>query len=404
MKIPIKVSDLMDEKSRYTGSLEDRSIRVPLELRRECNIKLSDFINLKSINGDLIALKVSMSYIDDAEADSMTAYVTRNVFDALNLDDIKGGHNQEVLLFDGMTLGCDPELFLVNGNTHDIVSPKVICKAKYGQVGHDGYMLEVRPLPSPSEVVVVKNLWTCLSRAREMLNKSKKVDGNNTLMCAMSHYRNITAGFHIHFGIPNELKGGLKYGKRWSVNNQIARVLDYYVGIPAIIPEGEDDCTRRTSLDIEYGKPGEWRQEAATFEYRVPGGNLLRHPTLAMGIIGLGAIVMEDALSRISMCTDGFKNLGVIKSVKDIQEIYPNVPEMLDVSKIICSRSVKPAINLLDTIVDDVESMVGFERRRNSIEQMVKCLRGGHTFSPYVDINWRLQNEKQQRSMDVSSA
>jgi len=393
----------MDEKSRYTGSLEDRAIRVPLELRRICNMKLSDFINLKSSNDDLIALKVSMAYRGDAEADDTTAYVTRNVFDVLNLSDVKSCHKQEVLPLEGITLGCDPELFLIDKNSRRIVSPKTICKAKYGQVGHDGYMLEVRPLPSPSEVVVVKNLWTCLSRAREMLNNVKKINGNNVLMYATSYYKNITAGFHIHFGIPYKLQGGFKYGRRWSVKNQIARVLDYYIGIPSIIPEGEDDCVRRTSLDIEYGKPGEWRQEGATFEYRVPGGHLLRHPILSMGIIGLGAIVMEDAISRVNACTNGFKNLEVVKSIKDIQEIYPNVPEILDVSKIICSRSVKPAMSLLDTIIKDVESMVGFKRRLASIEQMVKCLYNGYTFSPYIDDNWRLQDEEQQRSMDVSS-
>lgn len=404
MKISIRVSDLMNRKSRYLGSLEDRVIRIPAELRDVCEMELGDFANLRSTNGEIISLRVSRAYLEDAEADPLSAYTTRNVFDGLHLEDVKMQHEQEIDIFEGITLGCDPELFIVSRSNGEVINARRIFR-KYGQVGSDGLMLEIRPLPSTSEWVVANNIWTCLHRARKMLDTSKRIDGSKVGMIAASHYGGLTAGFHLHFGMPRELRGGRRGGKRWSLNNQIARALDYYVGIPSILPEGETDNVRRSAQHIVYGKPGEWRQEGATFEYRVPGGYMLRHPVLTVGLIGLGAIVMEDALSRIRMCTDNFQKLGTVSRIEDLQEIYPNVPDIFKLYKTICSASIKPARSYLDTILIDVAGMVGFGKRKNSIEEMFRCIYNGVQFSPDIEKNWRLfYNEKQQRSMDVLPA
>lgn len=404
MRISMRVSDLMNKKSRYLGSLEDRVIRVPAELRDVCEMELGDFANLRSVNGEIISLRVSRAYLKDAEGDPLSGYVTRNVFDGLHLEELKRQHEQEIDIFEGITLGCDPELFLVARTNGEVINARRIFR-KYGQVGNDGLMLEIRPLPSTSEWIVAHNIWTCLHRARKMLNAAKRVDGSKIVMLAASSYGGLTAGFHLHFGIPKELRGGRKGGRRWSLNNQIARALDYYVGIVSILPEGETDNIRRSAQHVVYGKPGEWRQEGATFEYRVPGGSMLRHPILTVGLIGLGAIVMEDALSRIRMCTNNFQNLEVVNRTEDLQEIYPNVPDIFELYKTICSTSIKPARAHLDTILKDITGMVGFEKRKKSIERMFQCIYNGAQFSPDIETNWRFfYNEKQQRSMDVLSA
>jgi hypothetical protein len=404
MRISIKVSNLMNLKSKYLGSLEDRVIRVPAELRELCAMELGSFANLMAQDGKIVSLRVSKAYEKDVESDTHVAYVTRNVFDGLKLSNPKMCHEQEIDTYQGVTLGCDPELFLVFRKTGKMLSAKDVFH-RYGQVGTDGFMLEFRPLPSTDEWVVAANIGKCLQRARQMLNSSRKVDGTKVAMLAASCYGGICAGFHLHFGIPRELRGGAKEGRRWHINNQIARVLDYYVGIPSIVPEGEKDSYRRTSTTITYGKPGEWRQEGATFEYRVPGGYMLRHPVLTVGLLGLGAIVMEDTLSRLSACTDNFQKLGVVSRIEELQEIYPNVPTIFELYKYISCKSVEPAKALMDKILTDLTRMVGFERRKKSIEQMFRAIYDGKEFNADVENNWRpFYNEKQQRSVGVLPA
>lgn len=404
MRISIKVSDLMNTKSKYLGSLEDRVIRVPAELRDLCGMELGDFANLRSIKNEIISLRISRAYFKNAHNDPLSGYVTRNVFDGLHLKEIKMQHEQEIDIFEGITLGCDPELFIVAKGNGEIINAKRIFR-KYGQVGSDGLMLEIRPLPSTDEWVVAHNIWTCLYRARKALNESRNIDGSKVMLLAASYYSGLAAGFHLHFGIPKELIGGGRNTRRWALRNQIARALDYYVGITSILPEGETDNVRRSAPHVTYGKPGEWRQEGVTFEYRVPGGYMLRHPVLTIGLLGLGAIVMEDALSRIRMCTDNFRKLEAINRTEDLQEIYPHVPDIFELYRTIACANIGPAKAYLDTILTDVSKMVGFEKRKKSIEKMFKCIYDGVEFSPYIEENWRLfYNEKQQRSVDVLSA
>lgn len=405
MRIPIRVSDLMDSKSRCLGSLEDCLIRMPAELRDVCGADIGGFVNLRRLDGEMLSLRVSKTYVPDVDSDPLSAYVTQNVFEGLNLSDIKKKHLQEIDVIDGITLGCDPELFLVSRFDGRLICPTEMKFLRSGEVGSDGMMLEVRPIPSTSEWVVAHNIWTCLRRARLMLDKVKKPNGKTIAMVAASQYKQYTAGFHLHFGIPKELRGGVEFGEKYHFRNQIGRVLDYYVGIVSILPEGEHDNIRRSSVDTPYGKPGEWRQKGVTFEYRVPGGYMLRHPVLAVGLIGLGAIVVEDALSRMAACTDNFKNLGVLKHTSDLKEIYPNIPDVFELYKTVTATSIKPARAYLDTILSDITKMVGFDKRKKSVERMFKCIYDGTSFRPDIEDSWRLfYNEKQQRSMDVLSA
>lgn len=405
MEIPIRVSSPMDEKSRCLGSLEDRLIRMPAELRDFCDANIGSFVNLRTLEGEILSLRVSKTYVPDVESDPLSAYVTRNVFETLSLNDIKKRHLQDVAVFKGITLGCDPELFLVSRLDGRLINPTEMHFIRSGDVGSDGMMLEVRPIPSTSEWVVAHNIWTCLRKARLMLDKVRKPDGRTVAMVAASCYNRYTAGFHLHFGIPAELQGGREGGKRWSVRDKMARVLDYYVGMVSILPEGEHDNFRRSDVDVVYGKPGEVRQEGITFEYRVPGGYMLRHPILTVGLIGLGAIVVEDALSRIAACTDNFRKLEVVKYASDLREIYPNIPSIFELYKTMTSVSIKPARSYLDTILEDLTKMVGFDNRKKSIEKMFKCIYDGTLFSPDIEKSWRLfYDEKQQRPMDILSA
>jgi len=406
MRISIRISSLMENRSRYPGSGENRYIRVPFELRDICELKVGSFVNLRSTGGKIVTLKVNPAYNKDVTTDPLSAYVSRGVFEALELELGKKRYEQEIDVIEGMTLGCDPEFFLVNAQDWSVVRACSLFYSKYGQLGYDGLLMELRPLPSTDEKVIVDSLWRLIQQARTKFNsmKLRGLTSEQIMMVGTSHYKGITAGFHLHFGLPPQLLGGVREGVRWHVKNQIARAMDYYVGIPSILPEGQEDYIRRTSKHIEYGKPGEWRQEGVTFEYRVPGGFLLRHPILTLGILGLGAIVMEDTLSRIKACTNSFQDLKVISSTNNLKEIYPNVLGIFDLYKVICSKDLTIAKVHLNTILDDLTKMVGFEKRKDSIEQMFRCIYDGTKFCPDLEKNWRSFYEKQQRSVDVLSA
>lgn len=386
MRILIKVSELMDEKARYLGSLEDRYIRIPSDLRDVHQLEEGEFVSLRVKTGEIITLQVSMAYKKDVSDDPFSAYVTREVFNALHLTEEVKRHEQEIDVVDNITLGCDPEFFLIDKRNTEIVQAYRLFK-KFGQVGHDGVLMEVRPLPSTSEIVVMNNIYNLIGKARESINRHKKIDGSNVVMMAASHYRGLTTGFHLHFGLPPQILGFNKKPKK-AFQRQIVRALDYYVGIPAIIPEGEEDYIRRAAPHIIYGKPGEMRVDNRTLEYRVPGGSLMRHPILTVGILGLGAIVIEDAVSRMKMCTNAFNKLEDVSSPEHLKDIYPNIPDVFELYRTICSKDLTTARKHMDIITNDISQMVGFEKRKSSIEQFFRCIYDGTQFSRDIEENW----------------
>jgi hypothetical protein len=156
---------------------------------------------------------------------------------------------------------------------------------------------------------------------------------------------------------------------------------------------------------VDYGKPGGYRLDARTLEYRVPGGSLLRHPKLAKGILGLGAVVIEDAVSRIYEKTDGFKNLKLMSTEGNIRELYPHIPNIHDLFYMICNFNTEAAVNQVKVIIDDVKQMVSFKNRQKAVEDFFTSITTGEIFSNDIEYNWRRSyHEEQQRKMDVFSA
>lgn len=404
MHIPLKVSNTM----KGSRKLEGRKIRIPLDLREFYGYEVNEFLNLKSRAGRIITLQVAPAYLKDAEEDPTLAYVTEEVFSALKVDGLEI-YNQEVDLVDGITLGCDPEFFLVD-NQGRIVWGSHFFR-KWGDVGYDGPMVEVRPFPSTSEVTVADNIMSLINKARHTMNLRTNVLSFNTLlngadirMLAASTYRGESAGFHLHYGLPKPLLGVHKFNRK-QLSSQIVKVLDFYVGIPSIILEGSEDSSRRTFVNSTYGKPGNFVLDNRTLEYRVPGGYLLRHPTLTMGLMALGAVVVEDAVSRIRRCTDNYERLEEILSDGDLKTIYPNIPNASDIYRTIVSISTASAEERMPVIIEDVQKMVGYGRRHDLIEKFFRCVVHKEKFSNDIEQNWRnFYNEKQQGQMAVFCA
>jgi len=389
MEISLKVSKAMPET-------EHRLIRVPKTLREEHKLDLGGFVNLRSKGGALITLQIEPAYEYDIKFSNLCAYLTEETFNSLELDNIC--ENQEIATVNNITLGCDPEFFLVNIEDGKLLHPNRYFKKKLSSIGYDhgGLVAELRPAANEDENTVCNSLFELILDARRQINENKTnyKDPKSVMMYGASHFKYFgdhasTAGFHLHYGIPRTILDESHRTK--AVLNQIVKCLDYYLGIPAIIPEGTEDSYRRADQRAAYGKPGEYRRQLGfgTLEYRVPGGNLLRHPVLSKGILGLGAIVIEDVVSRIKEYTEGFKNLEKMSSLEDLRELYPHVVNAEQIFSIICSKSVEGAYKHIDTVIDDIGQMVGFEKRQKSIEEFFNCIMDKKfLFGHNIENNW----------------
>jgi len=404
MDIPVKISQKMD---KVESIFESRKIRAPRDFRDFFDLTLGDFVTVRATDGTLMTFTVDRAYEDDINADSLCAYVTSDIHKLITNP---LAQSCDLELVDGITLGCDPELMVIDRNTGDLVSAQYFFGLKkWGPVGYDGLLLEFRPAPSVDESIVVDNLYNLLAQTRSILNTCQMFP--STMLAGISSYHGksavaknfanntvmyqpnskLTAGFHLHYGIPGEILG---YQKKF-VAQQVVKALDFYVGIPSVIPEGYTDSYRRTVTGTEYGKPGMFRIDHRTLEYRTPGGALMKHPILAQGLIGLGAVVIEDIITRVKVITHGFTQLNEIASDADIRILYPNIPPVMEIFRAICSPTTDVAKGYLATIRRDVENMVGFARRAESINNFFNNI---ETVFP-IDVEdnwWRYRNGERQ--------
>jgi hypothetical protein len=405
MDIPLTVSEMMDKRNSDKLS-ERRLIRMPEDFRNLYMIELHDYISIRATdNKNTIVLKVAPAYKEDVENDSLSAYVTTEAFEMSNVKGIKTSkRSQDVELVQGITLGCDPEAFLVD--PRDNIIPANLFFRKYANVGYDGVMIEFRPMPSLSERTVAENLMKLITSARHKLDKAHNRSlayrgipaGKYIKLLAASSHKNTAAGFHLHFGLPGQLLGNHLHTRKM-LAGQMVKALDFYVGIPAIIPEGITDHFRRTFVTSQYGKPGNYILDNRTLEYRVPGGSLLRHPVLTEGILGLGAVVIEDIVSRIKTITNNYVLLESMLPDESLKAVYPHLPTAADIYKAIVNPNTAFAESKLDTIISDVRQMIGYESRKSSVENFFKFIR--HSFSNDINYNWRKYYEGQSRPVDM---
>jgi hypothetical protein len=174
---------------------------------------------------------------------------------------------------------------------------------------------------------------------------------------------------------------------------RIVNILDYYLGLTAILPEGNEDFYRRSYKYGNYGKPGDFRAESITLEYRVPGGHLLRHPVLTMGLLGMSSVIMKDILTRFQAYTDNYKNMNILKKHSDLRDIYPGIPDPSNVYSAITNESCKEAIKFSEKILGDIMKMVGFKDNQKHITEyfkyVINYLQSGDKYPESIEQNWR---------------
>ena len=392
MNIRISTSESMSNYTSPLGSNEDRLIRIPSALRNVLNIKTGSFLYLRSKNNGLLPLQIAVSYSGDATKDNNCGYVSSDTYSQLL---IKKEHSDSYIKpADDILIGADPEFFLVDRTTGGNISASHFFQ-HYGDVGSDCGLAELRPRPGFSEHELTSNL-------NELLNKTYRHLSNRTLfknrevdMIAASMLNGAAAGFHVHFGLPNILLIGTSQSHQ--VLRRIVDVLDYYVGIPSILPEGSEDFRRRSDKYSRYGKPGDYRADSLTLEYRVPGGHLLRHPVLSKGLFGISIVVMKDILSRFKIYSNDYKDIFKLRDYSNLIDMYPKLPSRKEVYDSIVSSDTKRAVFYTVSIMKDISRMIGYEKRSKSITDyfgyILSYLEHNKKFSGNIKENWRLGNE-----------
>jgi hypothetical protein len=265
-----------------------------------------------------------------------------------------------------------------------------IFGGKRTKLGSDCGLVELRPNPGRTEAEVVRNMQRLIRVANQRLFDAMKTKSfykeRDLDFVARSALGVRPAGFHLHFGLPTRLKARTPATREFL--RQVVYILDYYVSVPSIIPEGEKDSNRR--LGRRYGRPGDFKNEnGITLEYRVPGGYHMRSPMLAKGLIGLGALVVEDVLSRTKVMTDNFRQLSKFSRYNHIREVYPNIPARQMVVRALTVKHTKMARRYLDNIATELAEMLGFENHADSVTKFIEYIAGDkHSISEQMSENW----------------
>ena len=375
MQINLKCSYVMDIQKTV---LESRTIRMPQRYREQLGFDLGQFIGLRTNSGTLISLQVMPAFKDDLSRCEESAYVTTVMYEQLNC----GNKTADFEIVNDITLGTDPEFFLLSGTK---ILPANRYFKKWNPVGSDGMLAEIRPSPSVSEDVVVNNIRRQLGEARQRIDARGH---KHAVLHAASAYAGVTAGFHLHSGLPKAMLGDNNENRL--VLTQIVRALDYYVGLPCVLQEGIQECQRRCATFLPYGKAGDFRLDFRTLEYRVPGGIMLKHPILTRGLLALGAVVVEDAISRVKHCTDDFTDKAAMQTCASLNKLYPNVPSQQEATELINTPGIEGASRNINSIMADVGKMVGINKRAEAVNALFANLTTN--FSSNIDDNWETRN------------
>jgi hypothetical protein len=361
---------------------ENGLIRIPEKLMSSIGLSVGKYVKLMSTNGRIIPLMVDFAYKEDEEIDNYICYVTDSVFGDVNID---GTNYSKIEKTREITLGCDPEFFFVDKNNGNLLRANSFLH-KYGEVGNDGILVEIRPRPSTTPIGLYKNIKKLLLSTREIISHNTIYNHEDIMLYGASSYKNIEAGFHLHFGLPNRLLG--KKPTSIAVLRQVAKVMDYYIGMLSVISEGSSDCKRRTSMYVNYGKPSDFRVDNRTMEYRVVGGNLLRHPTLTLGIITVGAIVVQDIVDKFNSLTHGFKDLHWAMNDRRLLDVYPNITNTINTYNLICSPTDYNARSVLGNIIKDIRLMSKYKENMQQTENFFTSLVENYQYSNNIEENW----------------
>ena len=348
-------------------------ISLPQKIREELGVLEGQFMQLRG--REEVVLQIANAILGPHQE---VAYVSPETFERIK------GDNIEFKILE-VTLGCDPEFFIMWGDRHIIASNYLPF---IGQIGSDGGLGELRPMYGRHEGQVVDNLRTLIEHIPASLKRSKWLkgfpeDGKAFSYQGHSYFLGTPAGFHVHLGIPPEILNTRTDFNRAAINH-IVRCLDWYVSVPTVPLEV---CHDRRLADGQYGQPGDYRPSNVTLEYRTPGGFYLRTPALAEGLMGMALLVTENVVSRMKTASNGFVNLHKLTEA-DLQEILP-IPPPSKVKDILKHRNTAVAAEQMPAIYEQMERLPTFKKHQEAIDRFFRVVKDRSVPTPDLLLNWK---------------
>jgi hypothetical protein len=331
---------------------ENYMARIPKEVRKEFSLKCGTYIKLECDTGENVILQVNPAYNEDLKVIPNFAgmFVTSYVAKQLGLN--KPNTNT----VNDLTLGMDPEAFIINENSN------IVDAAQYFtgfRIGSDCGLLEFRPNPSTTPAGIVNNLYKLIKKA------SKELSPRWLDIIAASSFNIKPAGFHLHFGYNSGLKNHISQIKL------VGSLLDYVIGVLMLTKEIREDKFRRGSS--HYGKPGDVKRSRVSFEYRVPGGRLMESPILAIGAVSIAEIAVKDFLLKCKSITDDLKYPEKFETYEQLQEMYPLMSSKDLVYEVLTNTTNTSTYlyKVIDNIVYTIQSLNGYESKKKEIEMFL---------------------------------
>lgn len=365
----------MDLRIEQHLGMEGRphAISLPTALRLDLGALLGQQLQISAAN-EAILLEI----IEPLHPEQEAALVHSNVFTKIKSNDVE-------LTIPDVTLGCDPEFFILWQN-------KRVSAATYlpfvGQIGCDGELGELRPTYGKHESQVVSTLSKLIPQIPGKLKRAPwaegcPAEGHQFQYEAHSYRASVAAGFHVHLGIPPEILNTRKDFNRAAVTH-IVRCLDWYVSVP-LVPL-ESDHSRRLGKS-KYGKPGDYRPSNITLEYRTPGGFYLRSPKMATGLLGLSLLVTENIVARLKVASHDFVNLHKL-TPRDLRGVMP-IPDPNHILNTLTHPNVKEAQRELGGIRRQLEALPTYGKHSETVEMFFRAVEEQERPDPNLLKNWK---------------
>lgn len=350
MFLKIKSSKYMDLST--LGRTENYICRIPIHVRNQFGLECGSYIELKNNSNKNIILQIEPAYKEDLEfiPDFRGVFVTTHVANTLGINKPK------LEIVKNLTLGMDPEAFIVDDLGHLVNAGDFFREF---EIGNDCGLIEFRPNPSTSPAELVNTLYSLIDRA------SFKLKHTGFDMIAASCFNFKPAGFHIHFGYNCGLKNYIEQIKL------VGYLLDYVLSVLLLRKEIREDRFRRGSSG--YGKPCDIKRSKVSFEYRVPGGRMIESPVLAIGAVSIAEVAIKDFLIKCNDITDNLKYPSRLESYNHLQSIYPTLPSKDTIAEILTNTTDVNAYlsRFENSIICTIRNLDFYSERKYEIEQFL---------------------------------
>jgi len=234
-----------------------------------------------------------------------------------------------------ITFGCDPEVFIFNGNGKVLAADKFLTdqhnaeKTVRGCIFFDGIAAELNPRSSYCRYYLMDNLWFCLKDLDDKLREKASFQNRTTVKvdpdvlekaderakmfgCDPSRHahndvgrvdpRKIDGtkhfgrycGGHIHIGFRRHEKEEIQENA-----DTFIKLMDIFVGNTMVLIDRNPENQKRRKL---YGRAGEYRIPSHGIEYRVLSNFWLHAPEIMSLVFGIArytaAVYFEENLRK----------------------------------------------------------------------------------------------------------